>query len=90
MGYELILENGRQQLIPNGLLHWFATLQPETEIIYKCSDYYAPDCDGAVRFDSPLLGIDWHLGALEPVLSEKDAAAQDFEDFDSPFVYNGA
>jgi dTDP-4-dehydrorhamnose 3,5-epimerase len=61
------------------------TLRPETEIIYKCSDYYAPDCDGAVRFDS--LDIDWNLPVSEPVLSEKDAAAPDFADFDSPFVY---
>ncbi len=90
VGYELSFENGRQLLIPAGFLHGFATLQPNTEILYKCSDYYAPDCDGAVRFDSPGLGIDWNLGALEPVLSEKDARAQDFAAFDSPFVWEGA
>ena len=87
-GYELSFENGRQLLIPAGFLHGFATLEPETEIIYKCSDYYAPECDGAVRFDS--LGIDWKLDGLEPVLSPKDAAAQAFDDFDSPFVWEGA
>ncbi len=85
VGYELSFENGRQLLIPKGFLHGFATLQPETEIIYKCSDYYAPECDGAVWFDS--LDIDWKLGGLEPVLSEKDAAAQDFAKFDSPFLW---
>ena len=88
VGYELSFENGRQLLIPAGFLHGFATLQPETEIIYKCSDYYAPDCDGAVRFDS--LDIDWKLGGLEPVLSEKDAAAQDFAGFNSPFVWEAS
>ena len=90
VGAELSYENGRQMLVPAGFLHGFATLKPETEIIYKCSDYYAPNCDGAVRFDSVSLGIDWHLGGLEPVLSEKDTAAQDFADFDSPFTYQGA
>lgn len=90
VGYELSFENGHQLLVPAGFLHGFATLQPETEILYKCSDYYAPDCDGAVRFDSPVLGIDWNLAELEPVLSEKDAAAQDFGTFDSPFVWDGA
>lgn len=85
VGVELSFENGRQLLVPAGFLHGFVTLQPDTEIIYKCSDYYAPECDGAVRFDS--LGIDWNLGALEPVLSEKDAAAQGFADFSSPFVW---
>lgn len=89
-GAELSYENGRQLLVPAGFLHGFSTLQPETEIIYKCSDYYAPDCDGAVRFDSASLGINWHLDGLEPVLSEKDAAAQDFADFGSPFTYQGA
>ena len=87
VGYELSAENGRQLLIPAGFLHGFSTLQPDTEILYKCSDYYAPDCDGAVRFDS--LDIDWKLAGLEPVLSQKDAAAQRFAEFKSPFVREG-
>ena len=87
-GRELNFENGRQLLIPEGFLHGFVTLQPDTEIIYKCSDYYAPECDGAVRFDG--LGIDWPLAGREPVLSAKDAAAPAFADFESPFVWAGA
>ena len=89
VGEELSFENGKQLLIPAGFLHGFVTLHPETEIIYKCSDYYAPECDGAVRFDSASLGIDWGLCA-DPVLSAKDAAAQDFADFDSPFTYEAS
>ena len=85
VGYELSAENGRQLLIPAGFLHGFVTRTPDTEIIYKCSDYYAPECDGAVRFDS--LGIDWEMAGSEPVLSEKDAAAPEFTDFDSPFEF---
>jgi len=85
VGFELSFENGRQLLVPAGFLHGFATLQPETEILYKCSDYYAPECDGAVRFDS--LDIDWNLGGLEPILSQKDAGAPAFSDFQSPFVW---
>ncbi|WP_282063799.1 dTDP-4-dehydrorhamnose 3,5-epimerase [Roseobacter litoralis] len=89
VGEELSYENGKQMLVPTGFLHGFATRQPETEIIYKCSDYYAPECDGAVRFDCPLIGIDWGLDNIEPVLSDKDAAAQGLADFDSPFVWEG-
>lgn len=89
VGAELSFENGKQILVPAGFLHGFATRAPETEIIYKCSDYYAPECDGAVRFDCPTIGVDWGLGDLEPVLSEKDAAAPGLADFDSPFVYEG-
>ncbi|RKT32188.1 dTDP-4-dehydrorhamnose 3,5-epimerase [Roseovarius halotolerans] len=86
VGYDLTFENGLQLLIPEGFLHGFATREPDTEIIYKCSDYYAPECDGAVRFDDPDIGIDWGLSGA-PVLSDKDAAAQLFAEFDSPFTY---
>lgn len=89
VGAELSFENGKQILVPAGFLHGFSTRAPETEIIYKCSDYYAPDCDGAVRFDCTTIGVDWGLGDVEPVLSEKDAAAPGLADFDSPFVYEG-
>lgn len=84
---ELSFENGLQLLIPEGFLHGFVTREPMTEIIYKCSDYYAPDCDGAVRWDS--CGIDWELSG-EPILSEKDAKAPALADFESPFKWEAA
>lgn len=84
LGVELSAENGRQLLIPAGFLHGFATREDDTEIVYKCSDYYAPDCDGAVAWDSA--GIDWGL-AGKPLLSARDAAAPKLADFVSPFVY---
>lgn len=83
-GIELTAENGKQLLVPAGFLHGFITRRPETEILYKCSDYYAPDCDGAVAWDS--CGVDWGFDAA-PVLSDKDAAAPALADFTSPFVY---
>jgi dTDP-4-dehydrorhamnose 3,5-epimerase len=86
-GAELSFDNGRQLLVPKGFLHGFLTREPDTEIVYKCSDYYAPESDGAVRWDS--CGIDWGL-AGDPVLSDKDAAAVTLADFDSPFVWEGA
>ncbi|GHF71835.1 dTDP-4-dehydrorhamnose 3,5-epimerase [Seohaeicola zhoushanensis] len=86
-GLELSAENGKQLLIPAGFLHGFATREPDSEIIYKCSDYYAPECDGAVLWSS--CGIDWGLTG-EPVLSAKDAAAVPFDTFKSPFTWEGA
>ncbi|MFW8637142.1 dTDP-4-dehydrorhamnose 3,5-epimerase [Cribrihabitans pelagius] len=85
-GIELTAENGRQLLVPKGFLHGFITRTSDTEIIYKCTDYYAPDCDGAVAWDS--CGIDWGFAGA-PVLSEKDAAAPGFAEFDSPFTWEG-
>ncbi len=89
VGYDLTAENGLQLLIPAGFLHGFATRAPDTEIIYKCSDYYAPECDGAVRFDDPEIAIDWGLTG-DAILSEKDRSAQLFSDFESPFTVEDA
>ncbi|MCC5969209.1 MAG: dTDP-4-dehydrorhamnose 3,5-epimerase [Pararhodobacter sp.] len=86
VGAELSFENARQLWVPAGFLHGFVTREPDTEIIYKCTDHYAPECDGAVRWDS--LGIDWGVSA--PILSDKDANAPAFADFDSPFVWESA
>ncbi|MCQ0090562.1 dTDP-4-dehydrorhamnose 3,5-epimerase [Roseovarius sp. M141] len=86
-GTELSFENGRQLWLPAGFLHGFMTQEPDTEIIYKCTDHYAPECDGAVRWDS--CGIDWPLNGTAPLLSEKDATAMPFDAFKSPFTFVG-
>lgn len=88
VGAELSAQNGRQLLVPKGFLHGFSTRTPGAEVIYKCTDYYAPEADGAVRFDDPAIGIDWGLSG-PAVLSDKDAAAPLLGDFDSPFVWAG-
>ena len=84
---ELSAENGKQLFIPAGFLHGFITLETNTEIMYKCSDYYAPDCDVSVRFDDPDIAIDWPIETVRAILSDKDDAALRFADFQSPFVY---
>ncbi len=89
VGVELSAENGRQLLIPKGFLHGFVTRVPNSELLYKCSDVYAPDCDGAVRFDDPDLAIDWGMDMSAAILSDKDRRAQAFADFKSPFTFKG-
>lgn len=82
---ELSAENGAQLFVPKGFLHGFLTLTEDCEVQYKCTDTYAPECDGAVAWNSA--GIDW--GTDAPILSAKDAAAIAFADFDSPFQCEG-
>ena len=86
---ELSAENGRQLLAPKGFLHGFLTLTENTQVAYKCSDFYSPECDGAVRFDDPAIGVDWGIDPKTAILSGKDQAAPLLKDAPSPFVYEG-
>lgn len=83
---ELSAENGAQLLVPKGFLHGFVTLTPDTDVLYKVDAFYAPECDGGVRFDDADLGIEWGIDPKTATLSDKDAAAPAFRDFESPFI----
>lgn len=87
VGVELSATNNRQLLVPKGFMHGFVTREADTEVVYKCSDYYAPDCDETVRFDDPDIGIDWGLEPTQAILSDKDAAAPLLKTIKSPFVW---
>lgn len=89
VGVELSAENGKQLLIPKGFLHGFVTLTEDCEVQYKCTDVYAPDCDGGIRWDDPTIAIDWGLNGATPVLSAKDQVAPLLASFDSPFTWEG-
>jgi dTDP-4-dehydrorhamnose 3,5-epimerase len=72
---ELTAANALQLFIPAGFAHGFCTLQPDTEVAYKTSDFYAPRHDRSVAWNDPALGIAWPVEAEEAVLSEKDRQA---------------
>lgn len=83
----LSAENWDQLWIPKGFAHGFCTLQPNTEVVYKVTDYYAPEFDRGLRWNDPDLGIKWPVTADRAILSAKDAATPMFRELDSPFQY---
>ena len=76
VGEILSAENYHQLWVPPGFGHGFLVLSDTAEFEYKCTAYYAPEHDRAIRWDDPDIGIEWPLSADEaPVLSDKDANA---------------
>ena len=77
-GVELNATNHRQMWIPPGFAHGFLVLSDTADFLYKTTDYYAPQAEGAFRWDDPRVAIAWGDIGEAPQLSEKDAAAPEF------------
>ncbi|MFV9504570.1 MAG: dTDP-4-dehydrorhamnose 3,5-epimerase [Oscillochloridaceae bacterium umkhey_bin13] len=86
---ELSEANARQLLVPVGFGHGFLTLSDVAEVQYKCSGYYTPAAEGAVRWDDPTIGITWPI--QNPLVSAKDRVAQSLAQYrEQPaFIYKG-
>ena len=69
---ELSSDNHRQIFIPHGFAHGYSVLSEEAVVEYKCDNYYAPECEGAIAWDDAALAIDWQIPAEKVVLSAKD------------------
>jgi dTDP-4-dehydrorhamnose 3,5-epimerase len=85
VGAALSAGNGHSLFVPRGFAHGFCTLEPDTEVAYKCDAYYAPASDAGLHFADPDIAIDWPVAAGQATLSEKDARLPSFAAFDSPF-----
>ena len=70
---ELTADNKKQLLIPRGFAHAFLTLTDDVEIQYKADNFYAPNCDGNIRWDDPEIKLD--LPFVPTILADKDAKA---------------
>ena len=82
---ELSADNFLQLFVPIGFAHGFCTLEPDTEIIYKVTAPYAPQCDFGLAFDDPALGIAWPVDLATATLSDKDRKQPRLADLPSHF-----
>ena len=72
---EISAREWNQVLVPKGFAHGFLTLEPDTEVVYKVTDFYSAEHDRSIRFDDPQIGIPWPVWNTEFQLSDKDRNA---------------
>ena len=65
----------RQLFMPVGFAHGFCVLSEEADVVYLLSSYYDPETESGIAWDDPDIGVDWSLGEIEPLLSERDRHA---------------
>ena len=85
---ELSEHNHRQLFIPRGFAHGFSVLEGDAIVEYKCDNYYAPEAEGAIRWNDATLAIDWKVADSEVVVSAKDKGNPLFEECERLFDYN--
>jgi dTDP-4-dehydrorhamnose 3,5-epimerase len=83
----LSAENWRQLWVPVGFAHGYCTLEPETEVLYKVTDYYAPECEFGLAWDDPDLGIGWPVDATKAILSDKDRGLPKLAELEPMFQF---
>ncbi|WP_328804249.1 dTDP-4-dehydrorhamnose 3,5-epimerase [Roseibium aggregatum] len=87
VGVEISAAKWNQVLVPKGFAHGFVTTEPNTELLYKVTDYYSRECDRSINFNDPEIGVDWPVDRSSVILSEKDKTAPLLADIETGFVY---
>lgn len=82
---ELSAKNWRQLWVPIGFAHGYVTLEADTEVLYKTTDYYSPQHDRGLAWDDPALGIDWRMSHDDLTLSDKDRSHPRLADLGAVF-----
>jgi dTDP-4-dehydrorhamnose 3,5-epimerase len=83
---ELSPQNWRQLLVPAGFAHGYCTLEPDSEVFYKVTEFYAPANDSGIAFDDPDLGIAWPAPSDRLVANDRDRNWPRLRDIESPFA----
>jgi dTDP-4-dehydrorhamnose 3,5-epimerase len=85
-GAELSSENMMQLFIPQGFAHGFSVLSEKAVVLYKTDDFYKKEAERGIRFDDPVLKIDWNLNPAGILVSEKDLTLPLFNEAEANFI----
>jgi dTDP-4-dehydrorhamnose 3,5-epimerase len=86
---ELSADNGLQLFVPVGFAHGFCTLEDDTEVAYKVSEFYSPEHDAGIHWDDPEIAVPWPVDPGEITVSDKDAGQPTLAQFRGEFSYHG-
>jgi len=89
MSVVLSAGEGNQIYVPGGFAHGYCTLEPDSEVLYKVSDNYAPETEAGLRWNDPDLAIRWPAGPDQVVVSAKDQRLPLFAEMGEDFSYAG-
>src|SRR5689334_18025308 len=84
---ELSAENKKQLMIPAGFAHGFSVLSEKAEVFYKCDKFYHKESETGIKYNDPLLNIDWKIPADKIIVSEKDQQLPLLAQSKSNFVF---
>ena len=86
---ELSADNWRQLYVPVGYAHGFVTLESDTEVLYKVTNYYSAEHEGGISWNDPALGIDWGIDTAAISLSDKDKRHSTLDELPVCFEFEG-
>jgi dTDP-4-dehydrorhamnose 3,5-epimerase len=81
----LSAENKKQLMVPHGFAHGFSVLSETASVMYKVDQLYHKESERGIRYDDPILAIDWQLDSKEVIVSEKDLILPSFNEIDWSF-----
>ncbi|SEO49775.1 dTDP-4-dehydrorhamnose 3,5-epimerase [Flavobacterium sp. CF108] len=81
----LSAENKKQLLIPQGFAHGFSVISETASVMYKCDQVYNKASEGGIKYDDPLLNIDWVIDLNKAIISEKDQTLPFIQECNSLF-----